>query len=152
MSARLHALAGTIGLVTIAVFWIGTVAAELAGDPAAIAAVKRGILWGLLLLVPAMAAVGASGVRLARGRSGPRLAAKRRRMPVIAANALILVPCAVVLDARAAAGVFDSWFFGVQALELAAGAGNLALMGLNLRDGLRVTGRLGVRRARPVGS
>ena len=31
---------------------------------------------------------------------------------------------------------------GLQALELAAGAANLSLMGLNIRDGLKLSGRL----------
>jgi len=38
-------------------------------------------------------------------------------------------------------------FYAVQALELAAGPVNIALLGLNMRDGLKLTGRLGRRRA-----
>ena len=64
-------------------------------------------------------------------------------MPVIAANGLlILVPAAVVLDQWAAAGAFDARFYVVQAVELLAGGTNLTLMGLNMRDGLRLSGRL----------
>jgi hypothetical protein len=37
---------------------------------------------------------------------------------------------------------FDALFYAVQALELAAGAVNIALLSLNMRDGLRMTGRL----------
>lgn len=142
MIDRLHALAGTLGLSCIALFWTSTVASELSGDPQAIAWVKSAILWGLWVLVPSMAAVGASGFRLARGRQGGAIDAKRRRMPVIAANGvLVLVPCAVLLAAWAQAGRFDGWFYGVQAVELVAGAVNLILMSLNLRDGLRLTAR-----------
>ncbi|WP_200342685.1 hypothetical protein [Rhodovibrio sodomensis] len=62
----------------------------------------------------------------------------------IALNGLvILVPGAPVLALWAQAGRFGGWFYGVQALELVAGAVNLVLMGRNLRDGLRLTGRLG---------
>jgi len=43
---------------------------------------------------------------------------------------------------RAAAGTFDATFYLVQGLELLAGATNLGLMGLNIRDGLRMSGRL----------
>jgi hypothetical protein len=64
-------------------------------------------------------------------------------MPFIAANGLlVLVPCAIVLNRWAAAGSFDTAFYAVQAIELLAGALNLALMGLNARDGLRLAGRL----------
>ncbi len=143
MIIRLHALAGSLGLLCIALFWTSTVVSELSGDAAAIARVKHAILWGLLLLVPSMAMVGASGFRLARGRHGGAVDAKRRRMPVIALNGLlVLVPCALVLASWAEAGRFDGWFYGLQALELAAGGLNLALMGANMRDGLRLTGRL----------
>jgi hypothetical protein len=64
-------------------------------------------------------------------------------MPVIAGNGLlILVPAAIVLDRWAAAGVFDARFYVVQAVELLAGGTNLTLMGLNVRDGLRLSGGL----------
>lgn len=38
--------------------------------------------------------------------------------------------------------MFDSRFYLVQGLELLTGALNLTLMGLNIRDGLRLSGRL----------
>jgi hypothetical protein len=63
-------------------------------------------------------------------------------MPFIAANGLlVLIPCAIFLDRWAAAGEFDTTFYTVQALELLAGAVNLALMGLNIRDGMTMSGR-----------
>ena len=57
---------------------------------------------------------------------------------------LVLVPCAVFLQARAAAGMFDGLFYAVQALELVAGALNITLLSLSLRDGLKLAaGRRG---------
>jgi len=138
---RIHPVAGAAAFAIIAAFWLSTVAVELAGDAAAVAAVKEAVLRGLVVLIPALAATGASGFRLARGRTGRGgpLDAKRRRMPVIAANGLlVLVPCAVILAAWAQAGRFDAAFYAVQAVELAAGAANLALIGLNIRDGRRL--------------
>jgi len=93
-------------------------------------------------LIPALAATGGSGLALARERAGPLIERKRRRMPVIAANGLlILVPSALFLSFKSQAGEFDGFFYGVQALELIAGAVNIALLGLNLRDGLRARSR-----------
>ena len=70
--------------------------------------------------------------------------AKKKRMPLIALNALfILLPSAFFLASKAAAGSFDSWFYGIQVLELVAGAANITMLGLNIRDGLRMTGRIG---------
>jgi hypothetical protein len=90
-----------------------------------------------------MAAAGGSGMFLARSRKGRLVDAKKKRMAFIAANGLlVLVPCAMVLNRWAAAGTFDTAFYVVQAIELVAGAANLALMGLNVRDKLRSAGRL----------
>jgi hypothetical protein len=64
-------------------------------------------------------------------------------MPFIALNGLlVLVPCAVFLQLRAAQGDFGAAFAVVQGIELLAGAANLVLMSLNLRDGLALTGRI----------
>lgn len=80
---------------------------------------------------------------LSQSRNGRLVEAKKKRMPFIAANGLlVLVPCAILLNRWAAAGSFDVSFYIVQAVELVFGAINLALMGLNVRDGLRMAGRL----------
>ncbi|WP_234050901.1 MULTISPECIES: hypothetical protein [unclassified Xanthobacter] len=142
MIRRLHPLAGGIAFLTILLFWSSTIAAEAFGDGALVAWVKTAILWGMAVLVPAMVLVGATGFRLGGHSREPRIAAKRRRMPVIALNGLcVLVPCAVFLQARAAAGAFDTIFMAVQALELAAGALNITLMALSVRDGLALAHR-----------
>ncbi|ABD04746.1 conserved hypothetical protein [Rhodopseudomonas palustris HaA2] len=148
MIRTLHPVAGIIAFVTILCFWLSTVVVELGGDQASIAAVKRAILWGLVLLVPAIALAGASGFRLGGKSQHPDIARKRKRMPVIAFNGIVvLVPCAIFLQQRAAAGLFDQTFTVVQAIELIAGAINLALLGLNIRDGFRLSHRFAPARA-----
>ncbi len=142
MKTKIHAVAGVVGFLTILAFWTSTVFSELFGSPETIAAVKGTILSGMFILVPAMAIAGGSGMFLGRKRTGRAVQAKKRRMPFIAINGLaILVPAAFYLEAKAVAGAFDMWFYGVQAIELVAGATNLTLMGLNIRDGMRMTGR-----------
>ena len=142
MTAKVHAAAGTIALSTICTFWLSTVAVELVGGSGQIAAVKTAILYGMALLIPAMAAAGASGAALGRGMNLPQVAAKARRMKIIAANGVILLlPSAVFLALRARAGSFNGWFATVQAVELMAGATNITLLSLNLRDGLRLAAR-----------
>jgi hypothetical protein len=139
----LHLVAGAVGLLCIAAFWTSTVAVEMLGGPASILAVKAAVLWGLFILVPAMGAAGATGFRMAGRSAEPHVARKRRRMPFIALNGLlVLVPCAVFFHARAAAGDLGDSFAVVQGIELLAGAMNLALMGLNMRDGLVLTRRI----------
>lgn len=144
MTKRIHLIAAVLATLTIATFFLSTVLVELFGSPEAVAGVKRLIVIpGLLLLVPAIAATGGSGFALSKSRRGVLVEAKKKRMSFIAGNGLlILIPCAIFLDLWASKGVFDIRFYLVQALELLAGGTNLVLMGLNMRDGLRLTGRL----------
>jgi hypothetical protein len=121
-----HLIAGLLAPLCIATFFLSTILTELFGSHAAVAQLKSLIVSpGLWIMVPLMAAAGGSGMFLARSRKGRLVDAKKKRMPFIAANGLlVLVP------------------YAVQAIELVAGALNLALMGLNARDGLRMAGRL----------
>lgn len=139
MKTTVHAAAGITAFVTIFLFFSVTLAVELSGDAAAVAQVKGYIVRGLWLLIPALMLTGASGFALARRRTGGGVAAKKRRMQFIAGNGLlILLPAALLLDRWAAAGNLDGMFYAVQAVELLAGASNLALIGLNIRDGIRL--------------
>ncbi len=142
MPAKLHAAAGTLALLTICTFWLSTILSELFGTAATIAMVKTAILYGMIILIPSLAIAGASGAALARGWRVGQVIAKARRMKMIAANGLlILLPSAIFLAIRANAGTFDDVFFAVQALELLAGAINITLLALNLRDGLALSRR-----------
>ncbi len=142
MKTRIHAIAGAIGLFMILLFWTSTVLSELFGTYETIAYVKGWILMGMFILIPAMAVAGGSGMFLGRGRTEKLVSAKQKRMPIIAATGLlILLPLAFVLEGKASEGTFDTTFYVLQAVELIAGALNLTLMGLNMRDGLKLTGR-----------
>ena len=142
MKRNIHTVAGGMALVLIATFWTATVASELAGDPALVAKVKQGVLMGMAVLVPALMATGGSGFSLAKSWRGHAVEIKKKRMMLAAANGLlILLPSAALLAAWSAAGRFDALFAIVQALELTAGATNFVLLGLNMRDGLRMRSR-----------
>ena len=142
MIKTIHPLAGALALFTIATFWLSTASAELYASEATVIIVKT-TTWGFLVLIPALMAAGGSGFTLAGKRRGGIIGTKTRRTPLIAANGiLILIPSALFLASKASAGEFDTGFYVVQALELAAGATNIALLGLNMRDGLKMKGRL----------
>lgn len=148
MKKLIHPIAGAVAILTIATFWLSTAFSELSGSHEAIVAVKTAIPWGFLLLIPALVATGGTGFSLAKGRKAGLIGAKLKRMPLIAANGLlVLIPSALFLASKAKAGEFDTAFYVVQALELIAGAANLVLLGRNMRDGLRMTGRF---RRRPA--
>jgi len=116
---------------------IHPVAGALASQ-AVIVTVKTAIPWGFVLLIPALAAAGGSGFALAKGRRAGLIGAKLKRMPLIANGVLVLVPSALFLASKARADDFDAGFYAVQALELVAGATNITLLGLNMRDGLKM--------------
>ena len=143
MIGIIHPLAGAVAILTIATFWLSTALSELFCSQTTIIAVKTAIPWGFLLLVPAIALAGGSGLALAKGRRGGVIGSKIRRMPLVAVNGvLILIPSALYLSFKANADSFDTAFYAVQILELVAGAANLTLLGFNMRDGLQMKGRL----------
>jgi hypothetical protein len=140
MKTIIHAGAGTVAMILVAGFLTATLISELLLDATAILAVKKAILAGLCLLIPALAMSGGSGFSLARDRLSPAIERKRRRMKIIAANGLlILLPLAVLLYLRATAGLFDILFYGMQTLEVLAGSVQLALLARNFRDGRKMT-------------
>ena len=167
MPKRAHLVAGVIATLCIATFFLSTLLVELFGSQASVAWLKSIVVVpGLFILVPAITITGGSGFFLSKSRRGRLVDSKKKRMPFIAANGLIvLVPCAFVLSRWFAARSFDASFYVVQAIELSAGAINLALMEMNIRDGLRISGRLrgtsnqyaicrrgqhGLRRSKPI--
>jgi len=142
MKKLIHPIAGAVAILTIATFWLLTAVSELSGSHAATIAVKTTVPWGLLLLVPALAITGGTGFGASNGRQPKLITTKIRRTALSGANGLlVLVPSALFLAYKAGGGEFDSAFYVVQAVELIAGAVNIALLGLNMRDGFRMTGR-----------
>lgn len=136
-------MAGTLALLTVAVFVTSTLVAELFLDHTAVAIVKRAIAYTIPLLVLFLAMTGGSGFSLAKNRSGDIIARKLKRMQVIALNGIfVLAPSAIFLHLKASAAAFDTAFFGVQIVEICAGILQLILLGLNWRDGLTLSGKL----------
>ncbi len=149
MKSRIHAIFGSIAILCIFSFWTSTLVSELFMSAQTIVAVKGAILQAMWILIPAMVATGGSGFLLAKGRSGRLVESKKKRMPFIALNGLlVLLPSAIYLHAKAQAGLFDASFYAIQAVELAAGATNLWLLSKNMYDGLKLAGRF---RPKPVG-
>lgn len=143
MKTYVHAMAGTLALLTVAVFVTSTLVVELFLDHEAVATVKRSIAYAIPLLVLFMAMAGGSGFSLGKSRSGAIVARKSKRMRFIALNGmLVLAPAAIFLHLKASAAAFDAAFFGVQIAEICAGLLQLALLGLNFKDGLTLSGKL----------
>lgn len=146
MKSKVHMIAGLMSVTCIAGFWSSTLVSELFLSHTAVAAVKAGIVDAFVLFIPLMIMTAGTGFAMGGQSTQPLILAKRRRMPLIGLNGLlVMIPAAFFLSGKAGAGEFDGWFYGVQTLELLAGAANLFLMGLNIRDGMRSSGRLAPR-------
>lgn len=151
MKSKLHGFSGVLALLCITTFWMSTAVSEIFLDLASVTTVKNAILTGMWILIPSMAAAGGSGFSLAGSRRGRLVDVKARRMKIVAANGLlVLLPGAYMLATWANAGRFDGAFYALQGLELFAGAANITLLVLNMRDGLRLTGRLSARQLLPL--
>lgn len=136
--SMLHRTAAIIAFVLILSFFTSSVLVELFGSEQAMTTVKTAIFFAVWVLIPCMAIAGITGSKLAPKANKGVLGAKKKRMPFIAANGmLVLLPCATYLHTLASKGQFDHTFYWIQGIEFVAGFINLTLMGLNIRDGLR---------------
>ena len=143
MKPIIHRFSAMTATLCIFIFFTSTLVVELFGTSQSIATLKSLIVMpGLFILIPAIAATGATGFAMAKSSRKGLIEKKRKRMPFIGANGLlILLPAAIVLDQWATAGNFNSSFYLLQALEIVAGATNLTLMFLNIRDGRKMKGK-----------
>ncbi len=135
----LHRTTAMIAFLMILTFFTSTLLVELFGDHQAILMTKTYISYAIWMLIPMMAVTGITGAKLAPNvHSGP-IGKKKKRMPFIAINGLlILVPAAIYLQYLASIGQFDAVFYVIQTVELLAGLTNVILMSLNIRDGLQM--------------
>jgi hypothetical protein len=144
MKIIIHRSAAILAVLSITTFFISTIFVELLGSNESIAMVKGLIVMpGLFILIPCIVITGGTGFALSKVRSSELISSKKKRMPLIAVNGIfILIPAAIFLNQSAYSGDFGSTFYIVQSVELIAGAMNLLLMGLNMRDGLNLSGKL----------
>ncbi len=142
MKTKIHAVSATIAFLMILIFFGSTIIVEFGGDQASIGVVKRFIVYGLFLLVPSMMAAGITGNMITPQNKSRIVRNKLKRLKVIIPiGILILIPCAIILDKMATSGNFGELFVGIQALELLAGGVNISLLGMNMRDGFKLSGR-----------
>ncbi|PSU97840.1 hypothetical protein [Photobacterium leiognathi] len=131
----LHRIAAMTSFVLVLCFFTSSIMVELFGDTSDIVMVKTTILFGICVLIPAMAITGITGAKMAGKANKGLIGKKKKRMPFIAVNGLfVLLPCAFYLYYLANNQQFTSVFYIVQVIELMAGITNLTLMALNIRD------------------
>lgn len=137
-----HLVATAVATVTISAFFSFSLIAEFIGEDMLIRQVKTAILYCLPVHMVAMPMLAKSGNKLAGHSKNPIIVRKMRRMKLIAFNGLMLISLAIYLYYRATYAAIDGTFMSVQIVELCFGAFNLGLIGLNIKDGLKLSGRL----------
>jgi len=146
---NIHKTAAILALVLITSFLTSTIIADLFATPQQIAHVKSTILMFIPGLILAMMVTGISAKKLYPGVMKGALKIKETRMKIAAINGVIvLLPAAIVLARWSALGQFDGLYWTVQILEIIAGMINLTMIGLNIRDGIRLGAKAKKRTAR----
>lgn len=135
----IHKTAAILAFILITSFLTSTIIADLLSTPEQIAQVKSTILMFIPGLILAMMATGISAKKLYSSALKGVFKVKQSRMKIAAINGtFILLPAAIVLAKWSALGQFDGLYWTVQILEIIAGMTNLTMIGLNIRDGIRL--------------
>jgi hypothetical protein len=139
---KAHIIGAIIAVITIATFFTFSLIAEINGDEAFIKQVKKGILFSLPLLLVAMPMLNITGNKLAAKSQNPIVLAKRRRMKFVLVNGITLISLACFLYYRSHYQAIDGFFLTAQIAEFALGLTNLTLIGMNIKSGFQLSGRL----------
>ncbi len=144
MINKVHLAAGFIATLTIASFFSSTLLVEIFCSREVISTVKNLIvLPGLLILIPAIAIAEGTGFFLSKSRKGLLVEKKRKSMPIVVLICIfVLLPTTIFLDMWASNESFGTKFYILQIIEIVAGGITLLILGFNIRDGLRLSGRL----------
>lgn len=136
---KVHKLAAIAAFLLVITFFTSSIIADLFASYETIAMVKQTIQYSVILLVLSMMATGISANKLYGSKGKGLMATKQKRMKIAAANGLfVLLPAALILAHWSSIGQFDSTYWTVQSVELIAGAINATMLGLNIRDGIKM--------------
>lgn len=139
---KTHLIAATATAMTIISYFTSTAIVELTGNKEKIILLKSIIFYSLPILIVSMPTLVVTGNRLAGNSTHPDIISKKSRMKWIAINGLTLIALASILFSLAVDNAIDRRFYFFQAAELALGLTNIALIGINFRTGLKLSGRL----------
>jgi hypothetical protein len=137
ISLKLHRLFALTTFLTILTFWTSTLITELFFDYKTVLTVKSLIVFpGLFILIPSIIITAITANLLVKSSDKIELIkSKKARMPIIGViGGAILLPSAMYLNSLASQQLFDFEFYLFQAIELIAGATNIWLMYLNIKE------------------
>jgi hypothetical protein len=139
MNRLAHKISTTFGVILVFLFLISTVISEVFGSLETITTVKRFIMYGVLVLIPIILVATVSGQSLAGTNNHLIILKKKKRMTWIGLNTIIvLIPSAIALYFLSSAENWGIWYVTIQVLEITSGITSVILMGLNIRDGIKL--------------
>jgi len=139
---KAHLIASVVAVLTITTFLSLSLIAEIRGDETFIKTVKAFILYGLPVLIFTMPALKITGEKLAGKSTNPLVLEKVKRMKIVVINGVGLILFAIFLFYRSHYKAIDDIFLVAQTLEFGLGLANLSLIILNVRSGLKLSGKL----------
>ncbi len=138
----IHVVATAFAILVISTFFISSLIAELDGAIDVIRTVKQGIFYALPILILTMPTLAITGNKLAGNSKNPKVTEKKRRMKFVLFNGMILISLAVFLYYQSHFKMINNVFLIAQIMEFIFGLGNLTLIGLNVRAGLMLSGKI----------
>jgi hypothetical protein len=139
---KIHLTAAITATLTILSFILSSALAEISREETIIKNVKKIIFFTVPLLLVIMPTLGISGNKLTGKSRNPIVLAKKKRMKLIFINGMMLIGLAAFLYYRSLHQGIDNVFLIFQIAEFAFGIINLFLISMNIKDGLRLSGRL----------
>ena len=140
--SKIHKVAGITALFVISSFFLSSVYGEIIGKHELILAIKTYIVYTIPIMLILMPVCAITGKKMAGKSKSPVVKSKNKRVKFIAINGIILITLALVLYKRAVNGEIDITFLTIQVVEFNFGLTNIIMLGLMIRDGRILTGKI----------
>ena len=140
MKTLYHAAAGISSLTCLLIFLVATINVEYSYSAPEMIAAQGVMLQTMWVYIPLIFTAGGIGYILSKERKERIVQVKKRRMVIIIAVSLfILMPCIYTLANAARYEIAGTIFSRIEILEVLSLILLIALLGLNARDGARLT-------------
>jgi hypothetical protein len=138
----IHKASGVSALLLISTFFLSSVYAELNGELNVILTIKTFIVFTMPLMLVLMPTCAITGKKIAGKSKSPIVKSKNSRVKFIAFNGIVLIILAIILYNKVVDGRIDQTFLILQFVEFAFGFANIIMLGLMIKDGRILTGKI----------
>ncbi|MBU3538657.1 hypothetical protein [Polynucleobacter sp. UK-Gri1-W3] len=140
MKTILHSSAGIFSMFFLFVFFTATLVSEYFYSPQDVITVQQAILQAMLAYLFLILIAGAIGLSLSKERKGRLVDVKKKRMlAIIFFSVGVLLPVVYLLAGQTLESDRGIFFFYLEGIELGVCALIMVLLGLNARDGAKLT-------------